>query len=137
MIAGDLRLRREFARMRAILMQRDATQIDHAAPDIARAPTTRLSPRRSVARRIKERLVLAVAALAIVGAGTWMAPEAQDVTNSVAAPAASAAPEPSAPINTAELQPAWLVPEILYGPAMARSPIPHAEVPRSAPKPGR
>jgi hypothetical protein len=109
----DLRLRREFARKRTILLRRDSTRIDRREP--------RPSRRRSVARRVTERLALAVVALAVASVGTWMAPEPQDVTNAV--PVRAANSEPAAPINTAGLRPAWLLPEILYGPAMARSPL--------------
>jgi hypothetical protein len=112
-IDDDLRLRREFARKRTILLRRDSTRIDRREP--------RPSRRRSVARRVTERLALAVVALAVASVGTWMAPEPQDVTNAVPVHAANA--EPAAPINTAGLRPAWLLPEILYGPAMARSPL--------------
>jgi hypothetical protein len=140
--ADDLRLRREFARKRAILLQRGATGSERHEPDIAIDPFSRRSRRRSVARRITERLALAVAALAMVAAAAWMAPEPQDLTSqdettSVSTRAASAAPEPAAPVDTAELQPAWLVPEILYGPAMAHSPVSRPEASRPAPQPGR
>ena len=134
--ADDLRLRRELARKRTILLQRGSGRMDHHEPDITVEPTAR-SPQRSVARRIKERLALAVAALALIAAAVWMAPEPQDVTSSAGAQAANAAPEPAAPIDTSQSRPAWLVPEILYGPAMARSPVPRAEDSRSIPKPGR
>jgi hypothetical protein len=84
-------------------------------PGVADRPTVRPSRRRSVARRVTERLALAIAALAVVGVGVRIAPEPQNVANS---------PEPTASIQTTELKPAWLLPEILYGPAMARSPLP-------------
>jgi hypothetical protein len=80
---------------------------------------------RSVARRVTERMALAVAALAVAWMGIQMAPE----LNSTSEQAISALPGPATPITT-ELRPAWLLPEILYGPAMASSPI-------SAPRPGR
>jgi hypothetical protein len=133
--AGDLRLRRELARKRTILLQRGSGRMDYNEPDIM--PLARSSRQRSVARRIKERLALAVAALALIAAAVWMAPEPQDETSSVAAQAANAAPETAAPIDTRQTRPAWLVPEILYGPAMARSPVPRAEASRSAPSTGR
>jgi hypothetical protein len=135
LIGSDHRLRREFARKRATLLERGATSNGRHEPDIAIDPTRRYR-RRSVARRIKERLALAVVALAVVGAAAWMAPEPQDAMSSASTRAASAAPEPAAPIDTAELQPAWLVPEILYGPAMAHSPVSPAEASRPAPRPG-
>jgi hypothetical protein len=134
--AGDLRLRREFARKRAVMLRRGSTRIERHEPDVTVDPIARLSPPRSVARRVKERLALAVAALAVAGVGVWMAPEPQDVTNSVAARAASAPPEPATPIETTDLQPGWLLPEILYGPAMARSPVPRVEASRPVPKTG-
>ena len=90
-------------------------------------PLAPLSRRRSVARRVTERMALAVTALAVAWTGIQMAPE---LTNSVSAQTTSASPEPATPISTTELQPAWLLPEILYGPAMASSPI-------SAPRSGR
>jgi hypothetical protein len=46
-------------------------------------------------------------------------------------------PEVAGPLNTAEVQPAWLLPEILYGPAMARSPAPRAEASQPMPRPAR
>jgi hypothetical protein len=127
--ASDLRLRREFARKRTILLQRGSGRMDHHEPDITAMPLARSSRQRSVARRIKERLALAVAALALVAVAVWMASEPQDVTSSIGAQAANAASEPAAPIDTSQTKPAWLLPEILYGPAMARSPM--------QPKPGR
>ncbi len=90
----------------------------------------RLHRRRTVARRIGERLALAMAALAIVWAGIRVAPEARDATDQVAVRATNAAPAPLAPTDTTEPRPGWLLPEILYGPTMASSPI-------SAPRPGR
>jgi hypothetical protein len=90
----------------------DTRNLDEAG--VADQPAARSSRRRSVARRVTERLALAVAALAVVGVGVRMAPEPRDIANS---------PEPTASIQTTELRPAWLVPEILYGPAMARSPL--------------
>ena len=133
--ADDLRLRREYARKRAMLLQRGSSDSGRHEPDIA----IDLFPRRrSVARRIKERLALAVAALMVVGAASWMAPpEPQDVTNSVSPRAESAASEPAAPLDTVDMRPAWLVPEILFGPAMANSPVSHAEIPRPPSRPAR
>jgi hypothetical protein len=135
--ASDRRLRREFARKRAIMLQHGTTRNEHWEPGNTDEPTARLSRPRSVARRVKERLALAVAFLTLVGVGLWMAPEPQDATNSASAQATNALLEPAAPISTAAVQPAWLLPEILYGPAMARSPAPRAEVARPVPKPGR
>jgi hypothetical protein len=86
-------------------------------------PMVRLSQGRSVARRVAERLALAAAALALAWMGIRMSPGAQDVTNPVSVEATSASSELSAPINASEPQPGWLLPEILYGPTMASSPI--------------
>lgn len=80
---------------------------------------------RSVARRVTERMALAVAALAVAWMGIQKAPEL-----SIPARATNASPGPATPISTTELSPGWLLPEILYGPAMASSPI-------SAPRSGR
>ena len=103
-----------------------AAEADDYEPDIDEL----IAPRpRSVVRRVTERLALAVAALAVFWVGVWITPEPQDVTKSVTARAAIAPPEPVADFSTAALRPAWLAPEILYGPAMAHS-IP-------APRPGR
>jgi hypothetical protein len=93
-------------------------------------PVVRLHQHRSVARRVGERLALAAAALAIVWVGIRAAPEAREATDPVAVHATRAAPDPVTPISTTELRPGWLLPEILYGPAMASSPI-------SAPRPAR
>jgi hypothetical protein len=90
----------------------------------------RLHRPRTVARRVGERLALAVAALAILWVGIRVAPEARGATDQIAVRATNAAPDPVAPIDAAEPRPGWLLPVILYGPAMASSPI-------SAPRPGR
>jgi len=132
---SDRRLRHEFARKRAVLLRRGPTGIDRREPGLALAPIARPSRYRSVARRVKVRLALAVAGLALVWVAVWMGPEPQDTKNPVSAGATS--PEPAAPINTGEPQPAWLLPEILYGPAMTRSPTSRAEFLRPAPKTGR
>ena len=83
------------------------------------------SRRRSVARRVTERMALAVAALVVVWMGIRKVPEL-----SASARATNASPGPATPISATELQPGWLLPEILYGPAMASTPI-------SAPRSGR
>jgi hypothetical protein len=98
-----------------------------ARPAVFPDRVARLHRRRTVARRVGERLALAVAALAIIWVGIRAAP--RDATDQVAVRATKAAPE-IAPADVTGLQPGWLLPEILYGPAMASSPI-------SAPRPGR
>jgi hypothetical protein len=135
--ASDLSLRREFARKRTMMRRRGSTGIGRHEPDTAVESVARRSRRRSVTRRVKERLVLAVAVLMLVGVGLWMAPEPQDATNAASAQATNALPDAAGPINTAEVQPAWLLPEILYGPAMASSPAPRAEASRPMPRPVR
>jgi cytochrome c-type biogenesis protein CcmH/NrfG len=136
-VSDLLLLRRQYAQKQTISRwsgparpSTNSTSADHPERDFAAEPIARPPRPRSVARRVTERLALAVAALAIVGVGVWTAPGAQEVTNAVSVRAANASPEPAAPINMTALRPAWLLPEILYGPAMARSPI-------SAPRPGR
>jgi hypothetical protein len=127
-VVSDLRLRREFARKRTILLQRGSTSVGRHEPDIAIEPMARSSRPRSVARRVNERLALAVAAMAVVWVAVWMALEPQDAANSESMGATNASLEPSVSINANEPGPGWLLPEILYGPARASSPI---SVPRS------
>jgi hypothetical protein len=132
-VVGELP--RQSSRKQAPPVRRDpvlpaANSTEAGEPGITVERTARPSRRRSVARRIKERLALAVAALIMAWMGLWMAPAPQDVTGSVSVPATHASPEPAPPINTTELRPAWLLPEILYGFAMARSPM-------SGPRSGR
>jgi hypothetical protein len=78
---------------------------------------------RSVARRVTERLALAVALLAAVWTGVRMTPASRDTTDSISVPAPDTSSEAAVAIKTTELRPGWLLPEILYGPAMASSPI--------------
>jgi hypothetical protein len=73
---------------------------------------------RSVTRRVTERMALAVAALGVAWMGIQKAPELPASARSTIA-----SPGPATPISTTELRPGWLLPEILYGPAMASSPI--------------
>jgi hypothetical protein len=130
-VAGDLLLlRRQYAQKQTISRRRgpmqpsaNSTSVDRPERGAEAEPMARPPRPRSVARRVTERLALAIAALAIVGVGVRMAPEPQDETNSVSLRTTNASPEAAAPINTAGPPPAWLSPEILYGPAMARSPL--------------
>jgi hypothetical protein len=135
--ASDLRLRREFDRKRTMMRRRGSTGIGRHEPDITIEPMAWRFRPRSVARRVKERLVLAVAVLLLVGAGLWIAPEPPDTTNAAPAEVTNVLPEAAEPLSTAEVQPAWLLPEILYGPAMARSPAARAEASRPMPRPVR
>jgi len=131
-------LRRQSARKQATPLRREpvapvANSTAAGEPGIAVAPTARSWRRRSVARRVTERLALALAALVLAWAGVRMAPGPRDATSAVSVHAASALPDTAASIDTTEpgsARPAWLLPEILYGPAMARSPI-------SSQRPGR
>jgi hypothetical protein len=137
-VAGDLPLlSRQYAQKQTISRwhgpvrpSANSTSADRPEHGVAAEPIARPPRLRSVARRITERLVLAIAALAVVGVGAWTVSGTQDVTNAVSERTTNASPEPASPINTTQLRPAWLSPEVLYGPAMARSPL-------SAPKPGR
>lgn len=133
-VVSDLMLQPGSSRKQAIPMWREPlrpsanlTRADQPEPGVTVA---RPSRRRSVARRVTERLALAVAALVAIWVGVRMAPQPRDVTGAVSGRATDASPEPAAPINATALRPAWLLPEILYGPAMARSPV-------SGPKSGR
>jgi hypothetical protein len=92
-------------------------------PVITLDPIAPHSRHRSVARRVTERMALAVTALAIVWAGVRMVPAFPDEKDSVSVSATNGSPEQVAPISITELRPGWLLPEILYGPAMASSPI--------------
>jgi hypothetical protein len=128
--AHDLMLRPQSFRRQMICRQREPArppgnpaEVDYPEPGIKVEPNARPARCRSVARRVTERLALAVAALAVVGVGAWMVPLSQDVTNAVSERPTNASPEPASSINTTELRPAWLSPEILYGPTMARSPL--------------
>jgi hypothetical protein len=124
-VASDLMLRPYSVQtnpLRAEPVQGPANSTRISEPSVIVEPIAQPRRLRSVTRRVTERLALAVAALAIVGVGARMAPAPQDVMNA-SVRATKASPELVAPINTTELRPAWLVPEILYGPAMARSPI--------------
>jgi hypothetical protein len=125
---GDLMQRRRWGEPAWPSMK--STEADDPEPDFADELIDHRPRRRSVARRVTERLALAITALAIVGLGIRMSPEPQDVRNSVPVRTTNASAEAAADINTASVRPAWLSPEILYGPAMARSPL-------SVPKPGR
>ncbi|HWF93456.1 MAG TPA: hypothetical protein VG291_00690 [Xanthobacteraceae bacterium] len=129
-VVTDLMLRPQFSGTQSSPRWREpapapakSAEVDDREPGSVAQPMVQSSRCRSVARRVTERLALAVAALALAGAGFRMSPGAQDVTNPVSVQAASASFELTAPINADELQPGWLLPEILYGPTMASSPI--------------
>ncbi len=114
------------------------TRVAHPEPGIAVKRMARASRRRSVARRVAERLILGVAVLGLV-AGVWMTPF-QGVTNAASGPATSAGAEGAPEIDTTALrstEPAWLSPEILYATAIAPSLSRRAEAPPFLPRLGR
>jgi hypothetical protein len=112
----------------------------------------RLSEPRSVARRVGERLALAVLFLAAAGAFVLMGDANPEATHSTGV---SSAVEPAAPAaandtSEAKTQPNWLTPEIFYvppslassappspstaGPALASAP---RDIPLPLPRPDR
>jgi hypothetical protein len=111
----------------------------HPAAGIAVTRMARGPRRRSVARRVTERLVLGVAALGL-GAALWMTPGFQNASNMVSAPETTAATQDTPQIDTTALksmEPAWFSPEILYATAIAPSPARRAEAVPSMPRLGR
>jgi hypothetical protein len=122
-IVTDLMLRPQYPQTQSTPRWRETAPAPTDVDFLEVQPMVRLSQGRSVARRVAERLALAAAALALAGMGIRMSPEAQDVTNPVSVQATSASSEVATPISANELQPGWLLPEILYGPTMASSPI--------------
>ncbi len=126
-VGGDITLQSDSGRQNIPMWPRPTAEArELEGPGLSADPITPLYRHRSVARRVTERMALAVTALAVAWTGLHMAPQP---TNSTSAQATNASPEPATPIST-EPRPAWLLPEILYGPAMASSPV-------SAPRPGR
>jgi hypothetical protein len=97
-----------------------------------------LSPQpRSVTRRVAERLVLAVAALALIGAATWWAPDPED-TDSASGETTISPPSPGYDAaDSGTPQPGWIVPEILFAPTIGPAPTRRADVPLPVPRPGR
>jgi len=111
-------------------------------PGIALEPLAALSERRSVARRVGERLALAVVALAAFGVGLWLFARQDAARNSLRGPVEAI--EPAAPGNGADAkaaQPSWLSPEMFYAPPSVSSPppsaAPRADVPLPVPRPER
>jgi len=107
-------------------------------------PLIQLSEPRSVTRRVGERLALAVVALALAGAWTWMGGERQGVTEPASLRGSVEPIEPAASENATDAksqQPTWLSPEIFYAPAPMPSPPasspPRADVPLPTPRPER
>jgi hypothetical protein len=127
-MAGDITLQSDSRRRTIPMWPRPAAEPCEVEEPVTTADMIMPSyRRRSVARRVTERMALAVTALAVTWTGIQKAPEP---TNSLSVQTTSASPEPATPISSTEPQPAWLLPEILYGPAMASSPV-------SAPRSGR
>jgi hypothetical protein len=120
---------------------------DELEPVVALEPMIQLSEPRTVARRVGERLALAVVALALVGTWSWMSDGRQGATDSstlrgAIAPTESAASDNAADAkdNTADAksqQPTWLSPEIFYAPPPMPSASPRADVPLPVPRPER
>jgi hypothetical protein len=116
--------------------------LEEEEPGIAVEALAQLSERRSLARRVGERLALALVALAAAGIGLWLVAAPQDAArNSSHSPAESIAP--AAPDNGADAKapPSWLSPEIFYAPPSVSSPppsaAPRADVPLPVPRPER
>jgi hypothetical protein len=106
--------------------------LEEEEPGIAVEALAQLSERRSLARRVGERLALALVALAAAGIGLWLVAAPQDAArNSSHSPAESIAP--AAPDNGADAKapPSWLSPEIFYAPPSVPSPAPSAAAPRA------
>jgi hypothetical protein len=120
---------------------------DHLEPAIAIEPIIRLSEPRSVARRVGERLAIAVVGLALVGTGAWLVETRQDqVRDPASLRGAVEPPEAVAADNEVDAkaqQPIWLSPEIFYAPPPMPSPasspsaLPRADVPLPVPRPER
>jgi hypothetical protein len=116
------------------------TRVPHPEPGIAVKRMTRRSRRRSVARRVTERLVLGIAALGL-GAGVWMLSGFQDARNTMSVHETSTAAQEEAPeIDMTALrstEPAWLSPETLYATAIAPSLARPVGAPLVVPRLGR
>jgi hypothetical protein len=118
--------------------------VDQLEPDIANDPIIRLSEPRSVARRVGERLALAVVVLALAGVWTWTGGGRQPAQNPPSLRGAVEATESAASDNAVDAksqQPTWLSPEILYAPPAMPLPspssAPRADVPLPMPRPDR
>jgi hypothetical protein len=121
--------------------------LDHLEPGIAIEPIIRLSEPRSVARRVGERLAIAVVALALVGSGVWLVEARPDqARDPPSLRGAVESTEAAAADNAADAkaqQPTWLSPEIFYAPppmpspALSPSALPRADVPLPVPRPER
>jgi hypothetical protein len=120
----------------------DLPSLDHFESGSAAAPMLRLSEPRSLARRVGERMALAVMALALVGVGLWMDAGHRDQASDPASLRGAESTEPAASDGATDAkaqQPTWLSPEMFYAPppmpSVAASP--HADVPLPTPRPER
>jgi hypothetical protein len=140
----QLRPQRREALEAPALPSRDELELDSTVE-----PLLLMAPRRSVARRVGERLALAVVVLAVTAVGLWMAQARRDRAPA-APPAAAQSSEPAAPETAADAkaqQPAWLSPEMFYAPppmpasappaSAPSSSAPRADVPLPVPRPDR
>jgi hypothetical protein len=112
--------------------------LDHLEPGIAIEPIIRLSEPRSVTRRVGERLVIAVVALALVGTGVWLGEGRRDEATDPSILRGAVEPTEAAAADNADAkaqQPTWLSPEILFAPLPTPSASPRAEVPLPVPRP--
>jgi hypothetical protein len=134
---------------REALEEADLPAGDELEPDSTVVPLLRTGPRRSVGRRVGERLALAVVVLALTAVGLWTT-QARRERGPAAAPAAEQSSEPAAPDTAAgakALPPTWLSPEMFYTPPPMPAPVPpasappssapHADVPLPVPRPER
>jgi hypothetical protein len=113
---------------------------DGLDPSISIEELLRRSTPRSIARRVGERLILAVAVLALGGTGVWLTKGFRVATYSAPLRGTLAAPEtaPSFDLtNPKSPQPSWLSPEIFYSPVMPGAAAPRPDVPSVMPKSGR
>jgi hypothetical protein len=113
---------------------------DQVEPVVEIEPIMRLTEPRSVARRVGERLALAVVALALAGTWIWMSDGRGAATDSSSLRGAVEPTEAAASDNVADAksqQPTWLSPEIFYAPPPMPASPPRADVPLPVPRPER
>jgi hypothetical protein len=121
--------------------------LDQFESGSATAPILRLSEPRSLARRVGERMALAVMALALIGGGLWVGEGDHDQAMDPASLRGAESTEPAASDGATDAkaqQPNWLSPEMLYAPPPMPPPVasplaaaPRADVPLPTPRPGR
>jgi hypothetical protein len=133
----------------------DLSGIERDTPATAVEPVTPHARRRSLARRVGERLALAVVVLALLGVGVWMLGGRRGAGKGPAASPRGAAdasrPAADHPADAKTAPPNWLSPQMLFAPQIApppppspprppsssspSSPPPRAEVPLPLPRP--